>query len=88
MSKKLGLFINNTDSEIKIKTNINNFQMLKKNFDLIIIIDSKNIFSIKLKNELKMNDIIKNYYIINKEFDNNRIDKLIIIIYIFKFMFS
>ena len=80
MSKKLGLFINNTDSEIKIKTNINNFQMLKKNFDLIIIIDSKNIFSIKLKNELKMNDIIKNYYIINKEFDNNKIDKILYVL--------
>ena len=73
MSKKLGLFINNTDSENKIKTNINNFEMLKNNFDMVIIIDNKNIFSIKLKNELKLNDIIKNYYIINLECNNDKI---------------
>jgi hypothetical protein len=81
MSKKLGLFINNTDSEIKFKTNFNNFEMLKKNFDIIVIIDNKNIFSLKLKNELTLNNNIKNYYIINRELENNKIDK---ILYVFE----
>jgi hypothetical protein len=80
MSKKLGLFINNTDSEIKIKTNFNNFEMLKKNFDVVIIIDNKNIFSLKLKNELTLNNTIKNYYIINRELENNKIDKILYVL--------
>lgn len=80
MSKKLGLFINNTDSENKIKININNFEILKNNFDMIVIIDIKNIFSIKLKNELKLNNIIKNYYIISGEFNNDKIDKILYVL--------
>jgi hypothetical protein len=47
---------------------------------MIIIIDNKNIFSVKLKNELKLNDIIKNYYIINKEFNNDKIDKILYVL--------
>ena len=47
--KNLGVFINNTDSELKLKVNLHNFNVLKDNFTKIIIIDLENVYSEKLK---------------------------------------
>ena len=51
--KNLGVFINNTDSELKLKVNLHNFNVLKENFTKIIIIDLENTYSENLKNLVK-----------------------------------
>lgn len=51
--KNLGVFINNTDSELKLKVNLHNFNVLKENFTKIIIIDLENAYSENLKNLVK-----------------------------------
>jgi hypothetical protein len=51
--KNLGVFINNTDSELKLKVNLHNFNVLKENFTQIIIIDLENAYSENLKNLVK-----------------------------------
>ena len=61
MSKKLGIFLNNTNSNLKIETNLNNFNQLKDNFDYIYILDANNDFSNKLKNNLSNDEHIINY---------------------------
>ena len=80
----LGIFLNNTDSEIKIIVNINNFNNLKNNFKNIIIIDIDNTFSQKLNNNLiKDINIIKyildNYYIKNdlNDLDFNKVNNIL-----------
>jgi hypothetical protein len=66
MLKKVGIFLNNTDSDVKVKINFHNYNILKTNFDNIIIIDSENDFSKKLKELIDDNDIIKKYILDNK----------------------
>lgn len=61
----LGVFLNNTDSEIKLNINKYNFNKLKDNFDFIIILDIDNIFSKNLKNMINNRNIIK--YILNND---------------------
>lgn len=61
----LGIFLNNTDSEIKLKINNYNFNKLKDNFDSIIILDINNIFSKNLKSMINNKTIIK--YILNND---------------------
>jgi hypothetical protein len=48
----IGVFINNTVTEIKKAVNLNNYNKLKKNFTKCIIIDNLNNFSNMLKNTL------------------------------------
>ena len=50
MKKNLGIFLNNTDSELKFKINSINYKNLINNFDIISIIDLDNEYSNKLKN--------------------------------------
>ena len=88
----LGIFLNNTDSEIKVTVNINNFNNLKNNFKNIIIIDINNIFSQKLNNNLiKDKNIIKyildNYYIKNdlNDLDFNKFNNILHLLNISEF---
>ena len=53
MTKKIGIFINNTDSIIKYKININNYNNLKQNFTIIIIIDINTKYSNNLKSYIE-----------------------------------
>jgi hypothetical protein len=75
MKNKLGIFLNNTNSKIKISVNINNYYKLKDNFDNIIILDINNIFSKKLKNIISKNINLNN---IKNIIDNDIIDDNII----------
>lgn len=59
MSNNLGIFLNNTDSDMKFEINLNNFNNLKKNFSSIIIQDLNNDFSGKLKKCVSGNNILK-----------------------------
>jgi len=52
MSNTLGIFLNNTNSNIKYNTNLNNYKKLEKNFNLISIIDLNNDYSLKLREEI------------------------------------
>lgn len=52
----LGIFLNNTDSELKISINLHNYNILKTNFNSVIINDIDNIFSQKLKNVININN--------------------------------
>ena len=70
----LGIFLNNTDSEMKLKINKYNFNKLKDNFDTIIILDIDNIFSKNLKNIINTKNIIK--YILNNNFIKNNEDEI------------
>ncbi len=87
MSNNLGIFLNNTDSEIKYNINVINYNNLKSNFDNIIVIDINNNYSEKLNNYIKNDeDFVKiiNYEMDNKnlknnydDFDSNQIFRLI-----------
>jgi hypothetical protein len=63
MSNNLGIFLNNTNSEVKYNINIINYNNLKNNFQNIIVIDINNEYSEKLNNYIK-DDNQKNDYII------------------------
>jgi len=63
----LGIFLNNTNSEIKYNINLVNFNNLKNNFDKIILVDIDNEYSKKLNTILKSsNENIVSYNIDNK----------------------
>ena len=77
MTKHLGIFLNNTDSELNYKINIINYNNLCNNFNEIIVIDTDTQHSNLLKNDIydTSNDskIIK-YYVnngINKNKSND-----------------
>lgn len=53
MSNNLGIFLNNTNSEIKLNINIINYNNLKNNFQNIIIIDINNEYSETLNSYIK-----------------------------------
>ena len=63
MSNNLGIFLNNTNSEVKYNINIINYNNLKNNFKNIIIIDINNEYSEQLNSYIK-DDNEKNDYII------------------------
>lgn len=63
MSNNLGIFLNNTNSEVKYNINIINYNNLKNNFQNIIVIDINNEYSEKLNSYIK-DDNQKNDYII------------------------
>jgi hypothetical protein len=63
----LGIFLNNTNSEIKYNINLVNFNNLKNNFDKIILVDIDNEYSNRLNTILKSsNENIVSYNIDNK----------------------
>ena len=64
MTKKIGIFINNTDSIIKYKININNYNNLKQNFTIIIIIDINTKYSNNLKSYIEKDTEYFIYYFI------------------------
>lgn len=61
-SNILGIFLNNTNSELKYQTNLNNYNNLKNNFNSVLICDIEHDYSLKLKNNIQ-NNIFK--YFIN-----------------------
>jgi hypothetical protein len=73
----LGIFLNNTNSELKYKTNLNNYNNLKNNFNSVVICDIENDNSLKLKNTIE-NNIFK-YFINNNfiNFNNNIYDTIL-----------
>ena len=71
MSKRLGIFLNNTDSNVKIETNFSNYNKLKDNFTAIYILDIDNNFSNILKDRLSLETKIINYDINNKIHSDN-----------------
>jgi len=82
MTNNLGIFINNTDSELKYNINLNNFEKLKNNFDKIIVIDIETKYSINLKDRVIYDANIYKYLLENKfknisntnnDFDYNKI---------------
>ena len=70
MANNIGIFINNTNSEMKYSINLNNYNNLKDNFNSIIIVDEDNSFSTKLFNEI---DISSNNNIYLKHNSNTNI---------------
>ena len=54
MTEHLGIFLNNTNSFVKYKINLNNYLKLSNDFNKIIIVDIDNSYSHNLKNEIKM----------------------------------
>ena len=83
----LAIFLNNTDSEIKYNINLHNYNILKNNFENIIIEDIYNDYSIKLKNDIFNTDsekIIK--CSINNEILKNNAEDLNL--YKLKFIFK
>ena len=78
MKNNLGYFFNKTNSNISYEINLHNFNILKINFDNIIIIDIDNIYSNKLKNKileendnLIINYLLNNIYIIDYTINNS-----------------
>jgi len=66
MTNNLGIFINNTDSELKFNINLNNFLKLKSNFDKIIVVDIETKYSIDLKDKIIYDANIYKYLLENK----------------------
>ena len=52
MTKHLGIFLNNTESEVNYKINIINYNNLSSNFNDIIVIDLNTQYSNLLKNDI------------------------------------
>ena len=65
---QLGVFLNNTNSDVNFEINLHNYNILKQKFKKIIIIDSENDFSQKLKDTIYTNNNETN--IINYVLDN------------------
>jgi hypothetical protein len=63
--RHLGIFINDTNSDIKNKININNIEKLKNNFDNIIIFDNKSEHSYSLNNYFVNDSKIYKYLLAN-----------------------
>jgi len=77
----LGVFINNTDSEVKYKINLNNFLKLNNNFTKTIIFDNDDdLFSKKLKNDIINNNNIYKYLMDDTNDINNISNKLLYIL--------
>ena len=75
----LGIFINRTDSNLKLNINEHNYNILHNNFDSVIISDIESVFSNNLKKKINNHKIHK--YIRNEEKEylsklKNIVDKL------------
>lgn len=55
-NNNIGIFLNNTNSEENVLTNLHNYHILKNNFEKIIIIDIDNPSSLKLQNLIISNN--------------------------------
>jgi hypothetical protein len=90
MSKSLGIFLNNTNSEVKFKINLLNYDSFITNFDHIIIIDINGIYSENLKNVIidDINNINKSININKYELTNEFIENIEIDLNIEKILFS
>lgn len=75
IANNLGIFINNTDSELKFNINYNNFEKLKNNFDKIVVLDIEEKYSIQLKDKI-INEPSIYKYILDNAFskDSNKDD--------------
>ena len=62
-NNNIGIFLNNTNSEVSLQINLHNYNILKINFEKIIIIDIKNSFSLKLKDLISCEKNNINIYI-------------------------
>jgi hypothetical protein len=67
----LGIFINNTNNELKYNINLNNFNKLKNNFSDIIIFDNELNISVDLQKEILKNNNIKIYFLSNNGINDN-----------------
>jgi hypothetical protein len=75
MTHNIGVFLNNTNSETKYITNLNNYNKLKDNFDSIIIVDEYNYFSNKLFDDIKsIQSEINNHVYLKYNSNNNLTD--------------
>lgn len=72
MSSNLGIFINSTDSELKLAINLNNINKLKSNFHFIVIIDIENEYSLKLKELVDEKIVYK--FILNNKYPNSKFE--------------
>ena len=84
-NSNIGIFLNNTNSEENVQINLHNYNILKNNFEKIIIIDIDNIFSLKLQSTIisEKNNIVI-YITDNSNIKNNLSDlNLNSIIYLF-----
>ena len=61
----LGIFFNKTDSDIKYYINLNNYNILKKYFNKIIIIDIDSQYSLKLKKVTNIQILPNTYNILD-----------------------
>ena len=68
-NNNVGIFLNNTNSDENVHINLHNYNILKNNFQKIIIIDIENTFSLKLQNLIISEKNNINIYIT----DNNNI---------------
>jgi hypothetical protein len=73
MTNNLGIFINNTDSELKFNINLNNFSKLKSNFDKIIVIDIETKYSINLKDKI-IYDVNIYKYLLEDKFNKSMLN--------------
>jgi hypothetical protein len=62
-NNNIGIFLNNTNSEVSLQINLHNYNILKNNFEKIIIIDIKNSFSLKLQDLISSEKNNINIYI-------------------------
>jgi hypothetical protein len=69
MSNNLGIFINSTNSDLKVVINLSNINKLKQNFHSIIIVDIENEFSLRLKELIDQKNVYK--YLLNNKFPNS-----------------
>jgi hypothetical protein len=72
-NNSIGIFLNNTNSEEKVQINLHNYNILKNNFENIIIVDIDNFFSLKLQKILTNEKNNINIYIKDKNIIFNNI---------------
>ena len=73
MTNNLGIFLNNTDSEMSLEINNHNLTILNNTFSSIIIDDINNEYSKSLKEKIKFNNIYK-YKLNNNSIRKNNSD--------------
>jgi len=75
MKNHLGIFFNNTNTDLKFDINLNNFNNLQKDFDNIIVVDINNDFSKKLRTKIiknkKEDEYDEEYHENTNIFENN-----------------
>ena len=72
MANNIGIFINNTNSEMKYNINLMNYNNLKNNFNSIIIVDIDSEYSTKLFNEI--DNSVNNNILLKHNSNSNILD--------------